>query len=825
VSEKIRTLLNNAGDEGLLKELDESAEQIVEGVLEVFPERFPSTRKAWWACRILHEYAADPVGEMFKLLARLDLESSIGLYLYLPGIITADDCKNILGCLTGFTARATDCLEELEPVEIVRAATFCHVLGAMEKPDFAWLAIIEKIFTYAYSELDRLYIDVVSYKNSDWYQGEDIKEYEPAIVLARSAYLSAASASALLAISEKNNSGDVGEEQRENWRMAIRVVATNDSIRECFDTGFYVPPLPILLTGASAEIAIFLEATVRVCADDNRLRSGLSNWFKLLREHGTKLDDDDSKFERAAEGLSNSVIENAGAYRGTADMLEVLFQISFRAALRGAITLIGQQSPTGFASSEAVEKLTEFTPFKNIAPIAVESYFARQIYGDYDTPIIRADADLQSLLYKAGMQQTDGWRWEAPTGEIGGDDSPESICGSLLAINNLGAQLQAGAEIENILAQLQVLADHKMISFSIARNLLLILPELDEAAKQAAIDYLKSMLEGDHGGLLRLYFKIGKKELKEQAGPIISLILDSPQFSKDIEFVIAVLEMIREYEFELPRVVERLSRIDGEQIKVPKGKEFRRLRVAELRKELLQINLDEVEIGKEIAKLKGSDYQANGILISLLRGVSKNVELIDAADNKRLIDKLFKSCAEAGFSSSHVEKIKFLDSRTKVMITRQLKRKKPLSKVQIEGMALFFTYYRGGSPPVSVLPAFIGYLPDALQNAKNNPGELWEDRNWGGYDNTEQESFALAITRAIIHLAGQSYTPEEWSELLEELQQYGDSKLAEFEIIGENTYRFSHINLLDILKENLIKSANVDAKIGNDLKSMQQAIE
>ncbi len=67
--------------------------------------------------------------------------------------------------------------------------------------------------------------------------------------------------------------------------------------------------------------------------------------------------------------------------------------------------------------------------------------------------------------------------------------------------------------------------------------------------------------------------------------------------------------------------------------------------------------------------------------------------------------------------------------------------------------------------PVELLLCYLKVIDEAVARAKSDPGEAWEDRNWGGYNMSGAEEYASELSEAIRRLLKQGYTKAECEAL------------------------------------------------------------
>ena len=85
-------------------------------------------------------------------------------------------------------------------------------------------------------------------------------------------------------------------------------------------------------------------------------------------------------------------------------------------------------------------------------------------------------------------------------------------------------------------------------------------------------------------------------------------------------------------------------------------------------------------------------------------------------------------------------------------------------------------------PAVDTLPALLSRLFTAIPEAKANPGKYWEDRNYGGYDLSPQESRAGKLGEAIRSLLCNEYGKSYWDSVLAKLDEFEEAQLRQLEL-------------------------------------------
>jgi len=109
-------------------------------------------------------------------------------------------------------------------------------------------------------------------------------------------------------------------------------------------------------------------------------------------------------------------------------------------------------------------------------------------------------------------------------------------------------------------------------------------------------------------------------------------------------------------------------------------------------------------------------------------------------------------------------------------------------------------------------------LPAALALARRFPGEAWEDRNWGGYNNSPQEDVAEAMSAAIKSLCAARYSREGWVALIDGLLACASIDPARVESVESTaiSFRTDAQNVFALLKRSL-RALN-DAQVARALE-------
>ena len=106
-------------------------------------------------------------------------------------------------------------------------------------------------------------------------------------------------------------------------------------------------------------------------------------------------------------------------------------------------------------------------------------------------------------------------------------------------------------------------------------------------------------------------------------------------------------------------------------------------------------------------------------------------------------------------------------------------------------------------PPVDTLPALLDHLFKAIPEARNNPGKVWEDRNYGGYDLSPQESLAGSLGETIKTLLVNEYGKEYWDSVRTRLKEFDEQALRKLELpeFTGGALAYEAMDLIDIVEK------------------------
>lgn len=171
----------------------------------------------------------------------------------------------------------------------------------------------------------------------------------------------------------------------------------------------------------------------------------------------------------------------------------------------------------------------------------------------------------------------------------------------------------------------------------------------------------------------------------------------------------------------------------------------------------------------------GSDAE-----VALLRLAARDPQALGKQDFQRVWERVM----EDGYSEYSPD---LLGDQARAVIVHVLKHE-PLG-APLLGYVCRFLYLLGGKgdvPPLA-LPLLLARLPEAIASAKAHPGEAWEDRNWGGYNPTEQETTAEWMSEAIKSVAGGGYSREGWRTLIGGLLRFESLDLRRVELLADSS--------------------------------------
>ncbi|HOV12915.1 MAG TPA: hypothetical protein PK771_01420 [Spirochaetota bacterium] len=91
---------------------------------------------------------------------------------------------------------------------------------------------------------------------------------------------------------------------------------------------------------------------------------------------------------------------------------------------------------------------------------------------------------------------------------------------------------------------------------------------------------------------------------------------------------------------------------------------------------------------------------------------------------------------------------------------------------------------------IDLLISFVLIIADAVSQARSNSGETWEDRNWGGYNMSGEESFAENISCAIKNLSILKYEKDDLDKLKKRLDFINLSNIV---LVDATSYSIDYV--------------------------------
>ncbi|MBN2441844.1 MAG: hypothetical protein JXJ04_10870 [Spirochaetales bacterium] len=193
----------------------------------------------------------------------------------------------------------------------------------------------------------------------------------------------------------------------------------------------------------------------------------------------------------------------------------------------------------------------------------------------------------------------------------------------------------------------------------------------------------------------------------------------------------------------------------------------------------------EERIIDKLVPLKGTSGLGSAFEIALLNLGEKYPDRIKDAD--------FNSALSHLLSDGYTDyKLLFFENRAKAAITKLAQSDKDL-KTAAYGISRIIEAKKDSfhiGPDFIIL--LLKKIQGAIKNARDNPGEFWEDRNWGGYNMTPEENFAQTISNAIRNLASLTYNKTELEKIKKLSQVFPAIDLKKIVLVESTSYSIDY---------------------------------
>ncbi|HAE37378.1 MAG TPA: hypothetical protein DCG57_01930 [Candidatus Riflebacteria bacterium] len=721
---------------------------------------------AAWLCRVLGSVSADPLGALLSVLPVADFPKHRIFAIAAQCWAQPKDAARILKALKKLVPAAFTSSGKCELPEALNqhcgmtgVSILLESLARLEPASI--LAPARRLFAAA---LDRL---PKSSKSRSYEAQNRAVDFLP---------LLAASAAALLAAADVE--GATTDRDRETWESAC--------IRAALDPAMYSAtcicgaPLPFLFVGSAGIAGRLIAKLMQEAEDPAAILAQTEATLKESRRMGFTI----AITMPALTG--DEAMEIHRSQKPEAVVMDVLSH--FRDAMIETSLIV-----------DAMDQLGDGVPAATFPAIAVETMFANHTCNKYSASVREnAEQRLNAQLKRAGMRQFKELSWKAPPGKRHGIDeltSLEALEETLRAIHDA---IHEAAQTPDITASrhdtaafVRNLFPHTLCRHAIYRNLVCELCKLPEERYPDLISLLpESELERD-AGMIKMIGQWSDKVAPEPFNALLAKFLDHQLMKSDMDL--------------LERVVERLAR-------APKPAFHKPLK--ELKKHLAKAQSKDIPNRSSAAQAVDELLLALGSVDSIAdfsEKIANNMPVstdekmtmlrLAAADRIVLDQGLFEKLFSEAIESEHLT----WTGSTAAITGRQVReyimkilRDKDSSDAKVISVARYCFWARKDGVPALALAAILERLCPAVELAKSNSGETWEDRNWGGYTPSGSEELAEALSLAVKGFAGSDCNAIGWSDFVSELMRLSTKNLSKIKL-GESTtcgFSFPTINLL-----------------------------
>lgn len=733
---------------------------------------------AAWLCRVLGSVSADPLGALLSVLPVADFPKHRIFAIAAQCWAQPKDAARILKALKKLVPAAFTSSGKCELPEALNqhcgmtgVSILLESLARLEPASI--VAPARRLFAAA---LDRL---PKSSKSRSYQAQNRAVDFLP---------LLAASAAALLAAADVE--GATTARDRETWESACIRAALDPAMYSA--TCIFGPPLSFLFVD-SADIAGRLIAKLMQEAEDPAtIMAQIEATLKESRRMGFTIAitmpalTGDEAGKKLAAMFGPAAMEILRSQKPEAVVTDVLSH--FRDAMIETSLI-----------ADAMDQLGDDVPVSTFPAIAVETMFANRTSNKYSASVREnAEQRLNAQLKRAGLRQFKELSWKAPPGkrhEIDELTSLEALEETLRAIHEA---IHEAAQTPDITASrhstaafVRNLFPHTLCRHAIYRNFVCELCKLPEERYPDLISLLpESELERD-AGMIKMIGQWSDKVAPEPFNALLAKFLDHQLMKSDMDL--------------LERVVACLARAAKPAIHKP---------LKELKKHLAKAQSKDIpnrssavqavdELLLALGSVDSIDDFSEKIANNMPVSTDEKMTMLRLAATDRIVldQGLFEKLFSEAIESEHLAWRSLTASITGRQVREyimKILRDKDSSDAKVIAVARYCFWARKDGVPALALAAILERLDPAVELAKGNSGETWEDRNWGGYTPSGSEELAEALSLAVKGFAGSDCNAIGWSDFVSELMRLSTKSLSKIKL-GESTtcgFSFPTINLL-----------------------------
>lgn len=710
---------------------------------------------AQWLNRILAAIAPDPVGAVLSLVDTVPAHI-LELAWPLRRFLTPGDRPRVTQALAAAAGWQPAAQHAAIPsdADVLKIATLCEAVAIVATGEEA--PLLAAVLAAAQAGIER-------YRAEDKFTSDTLGT--PYL------FVIAAAAAGLLACAERGSGPGERSRERARWRKACVDAALTEDVDRGYGLSSGMPPMPFLFTRAPAEATRMLDLIAERAAarSVDPVLASIRYWLLIAEEQAVPLPDIGFKWlDRLAARAS------ADSY-GPKCALDLRAMLQPERAVAEVMTALSAPEFASKAIGQGIHALERTSAFADIAPILVEVYLAQcAIAGEDPDPEDDYHQELDRQLRAAGLAPLDGWAWAAPPGTMAPAGTLAGLHGALCALSHAGVaapHARSGAAAQKALAAFGGLPAPipALVRLARCRNALLALSRARGAAREAVAAALPEWLRAEEDPRLVMAARTLIGALAgDRAGPLYLALLDAPGTRKDKDTAKTLVGAIaatappgageRVLAFARAMGWEQESGTYGLGLAITEamGKLGVEDSVAKLVREIGHSGL-------------GSDAE-----VALLKLAARNPRLLDAATFTRAFEDIIADdYAEIG--------PELLGEQARTALVAILRAERSPSERLLHACRFLARAAPQGEPLPEALPLLLNALPGALDLARRFPGEAWEDRNWGGYNNSPQEDVAEAMSAAVKALCAGRYSRDGWIAIIDGLLALPDVDLKRVE--------------------------------------------
>lgn len=627
--------------------------------------------------------------------------------------------------------------------------------------------------------------------------------------------LLAASAATLLASAETDRT--VTAKECRTWETACVQAALDPAMYP--ENCSYGPPLSFLLVGSPQLAGKLILRLMKEAKDPASILTQIASTLREARNMGLQLTIALPACPEESTAQKSSAIFAEGTdlpeFAGIGDWAVMEIRRSQNPEAFVTLALRGFRNARIETSliQDALSHLGNAVTGATFPAIMVEAMLAKRTSEKNFASVRETEEQkLNMQLKRAGRQQFKGLLWKSPPGKQHGLhelDSLKALEETLCAIHEaIRATKTTGANSSGTDITAAFFRDvfpHTLCRHAIYRDLICGLRTRQKKQYPDLLALLPDTKMENDAGMIRMIANWCGQDSPAPFNAILALFLDHQLLKSDmvlLEQVVACLARAPEPAFNEP--LKGLKRYIAEA--VPKNAPKRCNAVQAIDELLLALgNADSVSAFP--AKINGKTFVSTEEKMTMLQ--------LAAAEKIMLEQGCFEKLFSEAIESEHLVFTEWTAAITGRQVREYIMKilrdsKSPNAKVI--SVARYCYWARKDGIPALALAPILDRLGPAVEAARNNPGETWEDRDWAGYTTSGAEDLADALSCSVKGFVSSDCTAIGWHELVSELTRVHTGDLRKLKL-GESSscgFTFSTINLINRLDSKLARM--------NDLK-------